>query len=90
MDQRAGFPRDMFAANVTQAAMEWDGRRNIDLYRLIADALGITLWEMAREIRKELDDNNDPRDADSEVWKWRQRIKDRTRLIPEPSPDCGD
>ena len=55
VDQRAGFPRDMFAANVTQAAMEWDGRRNIDLYHLIADALGVTLIQMLEEIAREIE-----------------------------------
>jgi len=89
-------PTIMFTAIVIDAVQNWDGKHNIDLYRLIADALGMTLWEMANEIRRELNDSCDPRDTDSAISQWRQRIKDRTRLAPEPpaqtdiSPMCAE
>jgi hypothetical protein len=73
----------IYADMVVNAATEWDGRCNADLYRLIADALMITptqMWQELGEIAEECSDYS----ALEGMVHHRDIASTRQRLAPKP------
>jgi hypothetical protein len=78
----------IYADMVVKAATEWNGQCNVDLYRLIADALMITptqMWQELGEIAEECNDYS----AEGGMIHHREVARTRQRLTPEPPVAAG-